>query len=60
MKNESTAAQTNLEKLEAELSQERQVHEDKLNASVEKFNKITTIYSQLREDHLKVLRAVGC
>ena len=52
-------ADSRVEQLSEEMQQQSQMYADKLKASSDKFNKITEIYTKLREDHLKVLRAVS-
>ena len=52
-------ADSRVEQLSEDMQQQSQMYADKLKASSDKFNKITEIYTKLREDHLKVLRAVS-
>ncbi|XP_075240311.1 huntington interacting protein related 1-like isoform X2 [Convolutriloba macropyga] len=59
LKKASAEAEARADQLSDHLAEQEQMYTDKLRASAEKFNKITEIYTKLREDHLKVLRAKG-
>lgn len=45
--------------LKAQSVEKAQVEEERLKASEEKFNKLKTMYSQIRDEHVKLLRQVG-